>query len=154
MKAKKKVAAKRGAAKSPARTRARPKRLAGGNPRIAKADGNAPVQAYIAAMPGWKREIGRKLDALVSRTVPKARRAVKWNSPFYGMEGKGWFFSFHTFTHYVKATFFNGPALQPVPPGGSGQFGRWIDIREDGFDEKQMAAWLRQAAAKPGWGKS
>jgi hypothetical protein len=142
-------AAKR-APKKPAR---KPVLLSGGNPRIAKADGNAPVQAYIAAIPGWKREIARRLDELVSRTAPKARKAVKWNSPFYGMEGRGWFLAFHVFTRAVKVTFFMGTSLRPVPPGGTGKDARWIDIHEDDFDEKRLKAWIKQAAALPGWGK-
>jgi hypothetical protein len=128
--------------------------LAGGNPQIAKADGNAPVQAYIAAMPGWKRDIGRRLDGLIVRNVPNVHKAVRWNSPFYGIEGQGWFLSFHVFTRYVKVTFFRGTALQPVPPGGSDKDARWIDIHEDDLHEAQMATWIRQAAALPGWGKS
>ncbi len=130
------------------------KLLSGGNPQIAKADGDAPVQAYIAAMPGWKRDIGKRLDALVTRNVPDVRKAVKWNSPFYGVEGKGWFLSFHVFTRYVKVTFFAGTSLRPVPPGGTGKDARWIDIHEDDLDEAQMATWIRQAAALPGWGKA
>jgi hypothetical protein len=133
---------------------AQPALLAGGNPQIAKADGDAPVQAYIAAVPGWKSDIGRRLDALIVRTVPGVHKAVKWNSPFYGIAGQGWFLSFHTFTNYVKVTFFQGTSLQPVPPGGNAKEARWIDIREDDLDEAQMAAWIRQAAALPGWGKS
>jgi hypothetical protein len=125
--------------------------LSGGNPQIAKADGDAPVQAYIAAMPGWKRDLGRRLDALIVRTVPDVRKAVKWNSPFYGIEGQGWFMSFHVFTRYVKVTFFRGTSLQPVPPGGTAKDARWIDIHEDDLDEAQMAAWVKQAAALPGW---
>jgi hypothetical protein len=97
----------------------RPALLSGGNPQIAKADGDAPVQKYIAAMPGWKRDVGRKLDALVTRAVPGVRKAVKWNSPFYGIEARGWFLSFHCFTRYVKVTFFNGGSLKPLPPGAS-----------------------------------
>ena len=128
--------------------------LAGGNPQIAKADGDAPVQAYIAAIPGWKREVGRRLDALIVRSVPDVRKAVKWNSPFYGMAGRGWFMSFHVFTGYVKVTFFNGTALKPPPAGGTSKEARWIDIHEDDFDEKQLTAWIKQAAALPGWGKS
>jgi hypothetical protein len=127
--------------------------LAGGNPQIAKADGDAPVQAYIAAMPGWKSGLGKRLDALIVRNVPNVRKAVKWNSPFYGIEGQGWFVSFHVFTHYVKVTFFRGTSLTPLPPGGTERSGeaRWIDIREnDQLDEAQMAAWLRQAAVLPG----
>ena len=132
---------------------AKPALLAGGNPQIAKAAGDAPVQAYIAAMPGWKRGVGHRLDTLVVRTVPAARKAVKWNSPFYGIEGQGWFLSFHTFTNYVKVTFFQGTSLRPVPPGGKARDARWIDIHENDLDEAQMAAWIRQAAALPGWGK-
>jgi hypothetical protein len=127
--------------------------LAGGNPQIAKADGDAPVQAYIAAMPGWKRGLGKRVDALIVRAVPKVRKAVRWNSPFYGIEGQGWFLSFHVFTHYVKVTFFRGTSLRPVPPGASKHKEvRYIDIHEgDGLDEAQMANWVKQAAALPGW---
>ena len=128
--------------------------LSGGNPQIAKADGDAPVQAYIAAMPGWKSEVGRRVDALVTRTVPGVRKAVKWNSPFYGVDGQGWFLSFHCFNRYVKLTFFNGAALTPPPPGctpKSGE-GRWLDVHEgETLDETQLAAWVKQAAAMPGW---
>jgi hypothetical protein len=127
--------------------------LSGGNPQIAKADGDAPVQAYIAAMPGWKSDLGRRLDALIVRTVPNVRKAVKWNSPFYGIEGQGWFLGFHTFTRYVKVTFFRGTSLRPVPPGPSrGKETRYLDIHEgDHLDEAQMETWVRQAAALPGW---
>jgi hypothetical protein len=127
--------------------------LAGGNPQIAKADGDAPVQAYIAAMPGWKRDLGKRLDALVVRTVPNVRKAVKWNSPFYGIEGQGWFLGFHTYTHYVKVTFFRGTSLHPVPPGESKRKEvRYLDIHVDAqLDEAQLAKWIRQAAALPGW---
>jgi hypothetical protein len=145
--------------KQPARRNAVKKRathpvlLSGGNPQIAKAEGNAPVRQYISAMPGWKREIGRRLDALIVRTVPGVRKAVKWNSPFYGIEGRGWFLSFHTFTKYVKVTFFRGGALEPLPPGESKHAEvRYLDLREDEpMDEAQLAAWIRQAAALPGW---
>jgi hypothetical protein len=138
---------------SKARARKKPvRRLAGGNPQIAKADGDAPVQAYIAAMPGWKRELGKRLDALVERTVPGVRKAVKWNSPFYGVEGQGWFLSFHVFTRYVKVTFFRGTSLRPAPPGGTGKDARWIDVHKDELDEAQLAKWVKQAAALPGWG--
>jgi len=133
---------------------AKPVLLAGGNPQIEKADGDAPVQAYIAAMPGWKRDVGRRLDRLIARTVPGVRKAVKWNSPFYGIEGRGWFLSFHTFTNYVKATFFQGTSLRPVPSGGKAKEARWIDIHENDLDEARLATWIRQAAALPGWGKS
>jgi hypothetical protein len=127
--------------------------LAGGNPRIAKADGDAPVQAYLAAMPGWKRDVGRRLDALIVRSVPHVRKAVKWNSPFYGIEGRGWFLGIHTFTRYVKVAFFRGTSLRPVPPGASkGKDTRYLDIHEgDDLDEKQLAKWVKQAAALPGW---
>ena len=128
------------------------KLLSGGNPQIAKADGDAPVQAYIAAMPGWKRDVGRRLDALIVRTVRGVRKAVKWNSPFYGVEGQGWFLSFHTFTNYVKVAFFRGTSLRPVPPGQSKhEEVRHLDIREGDLDESQMAAWVKQAAKLPGW---
>src|SRR5688500_14332112 len=125
--------------------------LSGGNPQIAKAEGAAPVKAYIAAMPGWKRAMGKRLDALIVRTVPNVRKAVKWNSPMYGIEGQGFFVSFHTYTNYIKVTFFRGTSLKPVPPGGKAKEARWIDVHEDDLDEKQMAAWLKQAAALPGW---
>jgi len=126
-------------------------RLSGGNPQSAKADGHTPVRAYIAAMPGWKRDVGERLDALIVRSVPGVQKAVKWNSPFYGIEGQGWFLSFHVFTRYVKVTFFRGTSLQPVPPGGTGKDARWIDIHEDDLDEAQMAGWVKQAATIPGW---
>jgi len=125
--------------------------LSGGNPQIAKADGDAPVQAYIAAMPGWRRAIGKRLDALIVRNVPNVRKAVRWNSPMYGIEGQGLFLAFHTFTHYVKVSFFRGTSLRPVPPGGTGKHARWIDIHEEDLDEAQMATWVKQAAASPGW---
>jgi hypothetical protein len=128
--------------------------LSGGNPQIAKADGDAPVQAYIAAMPGWKSALGQRLDALIVRAVPNLTKAVRWNSPFYGVEGGGWILSFHVFTAYVKVTFFQGLSLDPVPPGGTARSkdARWIDIREgDQFDEAQMTAWVKQAGALPGW---
>ena len=147
----KNAAAKKKTAKRPARARAR--LLAGGNPQIAKADGDAPVEAYIEAMPGWKRDVARRLDALVVRTVPGVRKAVKWNSPFYGVDGQGWFLNFHTFTNYVKVAFFRGTSLRPVPPGESKHKEvRYVDIREgDASDETQMTTWIRQAAALPGW---
>ena len=127
--------------------------LAGGNPQIAKADGDAPVQAYISAMPGWKSGVGRRLDALIERAIPGVRKAVKWNSPFYGVEGQGWFLSFHCFTKYVKVAFFRGASLRPVPPGASKSGDtRYLDIREnDQVNEARMATWIRQAAALPGW---
>ena len=132
----------------------KPALLAGGNPQIAKADGDAPVQAYIAAMPGWKRDVGRRLDALIVRNAPDVRKAVKWNSPFYGIEGQGWFVSFHTFTNHVKVTFFQGTSLQPVPPGGKSNDARWINVREHDLDEAQLTTWVKQAAALPGWATS
>jgi hypothetical protein len=147
--------AQQATAKKPAAKRAarKPVLLSGGNPQIAKADGDAPVRAYIAAMPGWKRDVGRRLDALVASQVPDARKAVKWNTPFYGIEGRGWFMGFHVFTRYVKVTFFKGTSLRPVPPGGTGKDARWIDVHEDDLDEARLANWIRQAAALPGWGK-
>ena len=134
------------------RAGAKPVLLSGGNPQIAKADGDAPVQAYIAAMPGWKSEVGRRLDDLIVRTVPGVRKAVRWNSPFYGVEGEGWFPSYHVFTRYMRVTFFQDASLQPVPPGaGKDKDSRWIDIYEDGLDEEQLVTWVRQSAAMPGW---
>src|SRR6188508_1878260 len=128
-----------------------PALLAGGNPRISKAAGDAPLQAYIAAMPGWKRGLGRRLDALIVRTVPGVHKAVKWNSPFYGIEGQGWFLSFHCFTKYVKVTWFRGTSLRPVPPGESKHKEvRYLDIHEDQLDEAQFAAWVKQASLLPG----
>jgi hypothetical protein len=131
----------------------KPQLLSGGNPQIAKADGDAPVRAFIAAMPGWKRDVGRRLDALIVRTVPGVQKAVKWNSPFYGVEGQGWFLNFHCFTKYVKVAFFRGTSLRPVPPGESKHEDvRYLDIHEDEkLDEAQLATWIRQAAALPGW---
>jgi hypothetical protein len=135
-------------------TAATPKLLSGGNPRIAKGDGDAPVQAYIAAMPGWKRGVGERVDALVMRAVPDARKAVKWNSPFYGIAGNGWFLSFHCYTKYVRLAFFRGAGLKPPPPGMSKLPNvRYLDLREtDAFDEAQLAGWFAQAACLPGWG--
>src|SRR5262245_50775169 len=131
-----------------------PKLLAGGNPQIAKADGDAPVQAYLAAIKDWKRDVARRLDALVMRQAPKARKAVKWNSPFYGIECKGWFLALHVLTRCVKVTFFKGTSLKPAPAGGTGKEARWIDVHEKDLDEAQMTAWIKQAAALPGWGQS
>ena len=140
--------------KSRARPRAKaPPLLSGGNPQIAKAAGNTPVQAYIAAMPGWKRAIGKRLDALVVRNVPEVTKAVKWNSPMYGLEGRGLFMGFHVFTRYVKVTFFRGTSLRPVPPGGTAREARWIDVHEVDLDEAQLSRWVKQAAALPGWGR-
>jgi hypothetical protein len=134
---------------------AKPALLAGGNPQIAMAGGDAPVQAYVAAMPGWKRDIGRRLDALIVCAVPGVRKAVKWNSPFYGIEGQGWFLSFHCFAKYVKVAFFRGASLRPLPPGESRQQEvRYLDIREnDPLDEDRLAGWVKQASQLPGWGK-
>jgi hypothetical protein len=132
----------------------KPVLLAGGNPQIAKADGDGPVQAYISAMPEWKRDIGRRLDELIVRTVPGVHKAVRWNSPVYRIQGQGWFVSFHVFAKYVKVTFFKGTSLQPVPPGGVAKEARWIDVRQDDLNESQLANWVRQAAAIPGWGRS
>jgi hypothetical protein len=134
------------------RVAAKPTLLAGDNPQIAKADGDAPVQAYIATMPGWKRDVGRRLDALIEGTVPGLRKAVKWNSPFYGIEGQGWFLSYHCFTKYVKVTFFRGTSLRPVPPGASKHKEvRYLDIHEDDqLDEAQLAVWVKQASELPG----
>jgi hypothetical protein len=148
----KKNSAKRSSAKGRA-TAGKPVLLAGGNPQIAKADGDAPVQAYIAAMPGWKSDVGRRLDALITRTVPGVRKAVKWNSPFYGIESQGWFLSFHVFTNYLKVAFFRGSSLRPLPPGESkSKEVRYLDIHEDDrLEEMQVATWIRQAAALPGW---
>ena len=126
--------------------------LSGGNPQIAKADGDAPVQAYIAAMPGWKCALGRRLDKLIVRSAPCVRKAVRWNSPWYGIEGQGWFLSYHVFTRYVKVTFLNGALLGPQPPGsGKDPDARWVDVYEGELDEEQMSAWVRQSAALPGW---
>ena len=127
--------------------------LSGGNPQIAKGDGDAPVQAYIAAMPDWKRDVGRRLDALIVRAIPNVRKAVKWNSPFYGIVGGGFFLAFHVFTRYVKVTFFQGMSLRPIPPGESKDKNvRYLDIHEDDkLDETQFASWVKQAAALPGY---
>jgi hypothetical protein len=130
-----------------------PTLLAGGNPQIPKGDGDAPVQAYISAMPGWKSEVGRHLDDLIVRNVPNVRKAVRWNSPFYGVEGQGWFLNFHCYTKYVKVAFFRGTSLHPVPPGKSKhEEVRYLDIREhDPLDEELVASWIRQASDLPGW---
>jgi hypothetical protein len=140
----KKAATKRAAAKPPL--------LAGGNPQIAKGHGDAPVQAYIAAMPGWKSDVGRRLNALIVRTIPSVCKAVKWNSPLYGVEGQGWFLGIHCFTKYLKVAFFRGMSLRPVPPGESkSRDTRYLDIHEDDqLDEAQLAAWVRQASRLPG----
>jgi hypothetical protein len=125
--------------------------LSGGNPQIAKGAGDGPVQAYIAAMPGWKRDIGRRLDALVVATVPGVQKAVKWNTPLYGIDGQSWFLGYHCFTNYVKVTFFRGTSLRPVPPGASKHKEvRYLDIREGALDEAQFTAWVKQASKLPG----
>ena len=137
--------------------KSKPRLLSGGNPQIPKGEGDAPVQAYIKAMPGWKSEAGRRIDKLVERTVPGVEKAVKWNSPFYGLDsreepGTSWFLSFHVFAKYIKLTFFRGAELTPLPPVGSKDPNtRYLHIEEGGFDEKQLASWIRQAAALPGW---
>ncbi len=152
------AAAFNGASKTSTKTKATkgeksPALLSGGNPQIAKADGDAPVQAYIKAMPGWKRDIGRRLDEIIESNVPKVLKAVKWNSPFYGIEGQGWFLSFHVFTRYVKVTFFNGGSLKPIPPGESKHKSvRYLDIHEDDqLNEAQFTKWVKQASKLPGW---
>lgn len=147
----KKAAAKKKA--TPRATKKKVKLLSGGNPQIAKGDGNAPVQAYLSAMPGWKSAVGKRLDKLITRAVPGVVKAVKWNSPFYGVKGGDYFLSFHVFARYIKVGFFKGSALCPLPPGASKQKDvRYIDIHEtDDLDEKQFTAWVKQAAALPGW---
>ncbi len=128
--------------------------LSGGNPQIAKADGDAPVQAYIAAMPEWKSDVGRRLDELIVRNVPKVRKAVRWNSPFYGIEGQGWFVSYHVFTKYIKVTFLNGASLNPVPPGGGKDpDARWVDIYEGEIDEERLAEWFPAVCRAAGVGR-
>jgi hypothetical protein len=131
---------------------AKPKLLSGGNPQIAKADGDAPVQAFIAAMPGWKRDVGRRIDALIVRTVPGVQKAVRWNTPFYGVEGEGWFLGFHCIAKYVKVAFFRGTLLKPVPPVESKQkMVRYLHIREDEtLDEALLTSWIKQASKMPG----
>lgn len=133
-------------------TSAAPRLLSGGNPQIAKSDGDAPVQAYIAAMSGWKRELGRELDALIARTVPNVRKAVRWNTPFYGIEGRGWFLAMHCVARYLKVAFLNGTSLRPLPPVESKNAGtRYVHLLEgQPLDEQQLASWIRQAAKLPG----
>jgi hypothetical protein len=157
----KKIAAKPGTAKATKPRSAAPKSqvrkatkpvklLSGGNPQIAKAYGDAPVQDYIAAMPGWKCDVGRRLDAIIERTVPNVYKAVKWNTPFYGFEGEGWFLGFHCFNKYIKVSFFRGTSLRPIPPGTSKQKEvRYLDIHENELDEAQFAAWVKQASQLP-----
>ncbi len=146
----------RASSKATVRSPAIPKLLAGGNPQIAKADGDAPVQRYVAAMPGWKSDLGRRLDAIISRTVPGVHKAVKWNQPLYGIEGRGWIVGFRCFTKYVKVAFFNGASLKPLPPGESKDANtRYLDIHEDdALDEARFARWVKQASRLPGWGKA
>lgn len=145
------------AKKSPRKATKKPtkkvKLLSGGNPQIAKGDGDAPVQANIAALPGWKRDLAARLDALIVRSVPTVRKAVKWNSPLYGLDGKSWFLGLHVFTKYVKVAFFRGSSLRPLPPGESkSPDTRYLDLREgEPLDEAQLVAWVKQAAALPGW---
>lgn len=131
---------------------AKPRLLAGGNPQIPRGDGDAPVQAYIAAMPGWKQELGRRLDALIEDTVPDVRKAVRWNSPFYGVEGQGWFLSIHCYTEYVQVAFMKGEKLRPLPPKDSKHEDvRYLDMREDfDLDDEVLADWIRQASSIPG----
>ena len=154
MKANKKSKPRKAAGKSPARKRAKPVLLSGDNPQIAKGYGDAPVQAYIAAMPGWKRDVGRRLDELIVRTVPNVRKAVKWNSPFYGAEDpeQGWFLGVHCFAKYIKVAFFRGASLRPTPPVESKQKDvQYFHINEgEPIDEAQLAAWVKQASEQPG----
>src|SRR3954470_23875713 len=154
MTSKKKAGAKRVRAKAaqPRKAVGKPALLAGGNPQIAKAFGDAPVQAYITAMPGWKSDVGRRLDALITRTVPGVHKAVKWNSPLYGIEGQGWFLAIHCFTKYIKVAFFRGASLRPVPAGESKQKEvRYLNIHEDDLlDEGRFAGWVKQASQLPG----
>jgi hypothetical protein len=133
---------------------AKPFLLAGDNPQIAKADGNVPVQTYIAAIPGWKQQVARTLDGLIVKAVPGVSKAIRWNSPMYGIKGQGWFLSIHVFTNYVKVTFFKGTSLKPVPPGGSSKEARWINVDEQTLNRPQLIKWFRQAAKIPGWGKA
>lgn len=130
-----------------------PRLLSGGNPQIPKGDGDAPVQAYIDAMPGWKRDVGRRLDALIESTVPDVKKAVRWNSPFYGVDGQGWFLSYHCFTRYIKVAFFKGRSLDPVPPLASkDDEARYVHIHEgDDIDEELLATWIEQASGLSGW---
>lgn len=131
----------------------KPKLLSGGNPQVPKGDGDGPVQTFIEAMPGWKRDVGRKLDKIIEETVPDLRKGVRWNSPIYGVPGQGWFLLFHVYTKYVKVTFFKGRQLDPMPPVESKHENeRYYHVYEDeGVDEKQFASWVEQAAKLPGW---
>jgi len=134
----------------------KPKLLSGGNPQIAKADGDEPVQAYIDAMPGWKSDAGRQLDAIITRAVPSVKKAVRWNSPFYGIEGEGWFLGVHCFAKYIKVAFFQGASLDPIPPVASkDKNARYFHIHEgDVLDEAHLRKWVKQASKLPGWGKA
>ncbi len=130
----------------------KPVLLSGGNPQIPKSEGDAPIQTYIDAIPGWKRQTTRRIDEIIVENVPGVLKAVRWNSPFYGIEGQGWFVSYHMFSRYIKVTFLNGATLDPEPPGsGKDPDSRWIDIHEDELDEEQLAEWVRQSAVVPGW---
>jgi hypothetical protein len=150
--ARKPAAKKKPATKAKPRPRAKPRLLSGGNPQIAMGDGPGPVKAYIAAIPGWRRDVARRLDAVIVRSVPGVKKAVKWNSAFYGVTGQGWFLAFHVFTHYLKVTFFRGTSLRPIPPDPSkDKEARYYDVHEGALDEKQFASWVKQAAAIPGW---
>ena len=134
-----------------AKSTSSPKLLSGGNPQIPKGFGDEPVQAYIAAMPGWKNEIGRRIDTLIMRSVPCVQKAVKWNTPLYGVEEGRWFLGMHVFEKYIKVMFFRGTSLDPVPPGPSKQKEvRYLDIREGQFDAKQFERWVKQASKLPG----
>jgi hypothetical protein len=149
--AKKKTAAKKAPRKAGATKAGAPRLLSGGNPQIPKGYGDAPVQAYIAAIPDWRQDVGRRLDALITKTVPRVRKAVKWNSPFYGVSDNVWFMSFHVFAKYVKVAFFRGASLKPLPPGASKQkHVRYLDVREGELDEAQFTAWVKQASKLPG----
>jgi hypothetical protein len=152
-KVKSRAAPKKSSVAKKATAARKPALLAGGNPQIAKGDGDAPVRAYIAAAPGWKGETAARLDEFISRTVPKVKKAIKWNSPFYGLEGQGWFLSFHCFAKYIKVAFFRGTRLTPPPPEpSSNDEVRYLHIKEgERFDEKLFTAWLKQAAKLPGW---
>ena len=134
----------------------KPKLLSGGNPQIAKADGDEPVQAYIAAMPGWKSDAGRELDAIITRALPSVKKAVRWNSPFYGIESEGWFLGLHCLTKYIKVAFFQGASLDPIPPVASkDKNARYFHIYQgDALDEAQIRKWVKQASKLPGWGKA
>ena len=145
--------ARKATSKLRTRKTAKPVLLSGGTPQIAKGDGDAPVQAYVAALPGWKSGVAKRVDEIVTRTVPGVRKAVKWNSPFYGVDGRGWFLSVHAFTRFLRLAFFRGAALRPVPPGPSKTaHARYYDVHEgEPLDERRLASWLRQAAALPGW---